>query len=254
MGLGKYFNVNAEGCSICCKLYADDPAVIRTVVLCGHGFGGNRDNRSAERFAERLISKNKGVAVIAFDWPCHGSDVRKTLRLEDCSEYLRLMIGFIRATYAPERLFAYATSFGGYLFLRYISEEGSPFDAVALRCPAVKMYETMTSTMIGEDDLARIEKGKPVTAGFDRKIKIDAGFMEQLKREDITGRDFTPFADEMLIIQGSADELVAPEPVERFADDNCIICEIVEGADHVFHDPVKMDKAIAMIASFFDLK
>ena len=62
----KYFNVNSNGCSISCKIYADDPAGVKNVILFGHGFGGNKDNKSAEKLAKRIISKNKGAALIIF--------------------------------------------------------------------------------------------------------------------------------------------------------------------------------------------
>ena len=39
----------------------------------------------------------------------------------------------------------------------------------------------------------------------------------------------------------------------RFADDNVIELVAVEGADHRFHDPKKMDQAVAAIISFFEL-
>jgi hypothetical protein len=61
--MNKYFTVNAEGCSIRCKLYAEGNADVRKVILFGHGFGGHKDNRAAERFALRVLEKNKGVAT-----------------------------------------------------------------------------------------------------------------------------------------------------------------------------------------------
>ena len=71
----KYFCINAEKHSIHCKIYLDDPKAIGTVVVFGHGFGGHKDNRAAEKFAARVLEKNKGAAVITFNWPCHGDDV-----------------------------------------------------------------------------------------------------------------------------------------------------------------------------------
>lgn len=47
------------------------------MVICTHGFGGNKENHSAAKFAQQLISKYKGYGAIVFDWPCHGQDARK---------------------------------------------------------------------------------------------------------------------------------------------------------------------------------
>ncbi len=88
--MDKYLSVNAEGCSIRARLYLPDRGEVRQAVLFGHGFGGHKDNRAAERFARRILEKNKGVAIVTFDWPCHGDDAHGSLRLADCGQYLRL--------------------------------------------------------------------------------------------------------------------------------------------------------------------
>ena len=250
----KAFSVNAEGCSIRCRLYADGAGPIGRVVLFGHGFGGHKDNRAAARFAGRMLEKNKGTALVAFDWPCHGEDVRKLLRLEDCSRYLRLTAAYIRSRWEDPALYGYATSFGGYLFLKYLSEEGNPFAKLALRCPAVDMYEGLSRNILTEAERDRLAHGKPVSAGFDRKVTIDRAFLESLREADITKRDFLPWADDIIILQGTRDEIVPFEAVKAFAEENVIEFEAVEGADHRFQDPRLMDRAIARILAFFGMK
>ncbi|MCR5575458.1 MAG: alpha/beta fold hydrolase [Oscillospiraceae bacterium] len=250
----KYFSINAEGCSIRCKLYTGDPAGVRSVILFGHGFGGHKDNKAAERFAGRVLEKNKGVAVVTFDWPCHGDDVRKALRLEDCDMYLRLVLAHIRDRFASPTVFAYAVSFGAYLFLKYISENGDPFAKTALRCPAVKMYEVLTSAIMTDEVREKLRRGKSAPVGFDRKIEIDRAFLDSLEQADVSQRDFLPYADELLILQGTKDEIVPFSTVRDFAEENVIEFVPVEGADHRFLDPAKMDFANAQILSFFGLK
>ena len=250
----KYFSVNAEGCSIRCKLYADDPAAVRKLIVFGHGFGGHKDNRAAERFALRVLEKNRGVATLCFDWPCHGDDVRKTLRLDDCETYLRLVLAYIENRFGAPELYAYATSFGAYLFLKYLSENGDPFEKLALRCPAVNMHELLTTVVMSEEDRERIAKGKAASVGFDRKIEIDRVFLDSLREADIARRDFLPYADELLIVQGTKDEIVSPAAVRAFAEDNVIELELIEGADHRFQNPAAMDRAIARILAFFALR
>lgn len=249
----KYFTVNSDGCSIRCKLYTNDDPVIGKVVLGGHGFGGHKDNKAAEKLAKHILSKNKGVVFITFDWPCHGEDVRKALRLDECSKYVKVMTEYVKSVYPSAELFGYATSFGGYLFLRYMLEAGNPFSKLALRCPAVGMYDVLMG-LVTEEDLKLISRGKPAFVGFDRKIRVDKQFIDSLKAEDITERDFTPFASDILIIQGTNDEIVPFETVERFADRNDIDFEAVEGADHRFLDPVKMDMAIELYTALYDMK
>ena len=250
----KYFTVNAGGCSIRCKLYAEGNADVRKVILFGHGFGGHKDNKAAERFALRALEKNKGVATVTFDWPCHGDDVRKTLRLEDCDAYLRLVLDHLRERYASPELYAYATSFGGYLFLKYISEHGSPFVKTALRCPAVNMYELLSAVIMHEDELERVRKGKTALVGFDRKVAVDRVLLDSLREAELRQRSFLDYADDLLILHGEKDELIPIAVVRAFAEENVIDFEAVEGADHRFQKPAAMEHANARILAFFGLR
>ena len=250
----KYFNVNSNGCSISCKLYTDDPSGVESVVLYGHGFSGHKDNRSAEKLAKRLISKNKGVALITFNWPCHGDDVRKTLRLEDCDTYLTEMLAHVASAYPGAALFGSATSFGGYLFLKYVSEHGNPFKKLALRSPAVGMYDLILNTVMTEEERKKLEKGKPALVGFDRKVKIDKFFIDSLKEADITQADFLDCSEDLLILHGTRDEVAPFEAARDFADRNLIEFEAVEGADHRFQDPAKMDVVLKRIPAFYGMK
>ncbi|MBQ2062300.1 MAG: prolyl oligopeptidase family serine peptidase [Oscillospiraceae bacterium] len=250
----KYFTINAEKLSIRCKAYFDNWKTPHTVIVCGHGFGGHKDNKAVERFAGRVLEKNKSVLILCFNWPGHGDDALKRISLDACDDYLRLVLAYIDHTWTPERLLGYATSFGGYLFLRYLSTHGNPFELLALRCPAVPMYEVLTGKILDPDAIERLSKGKPVSAGFDRKVEITSGFLEELKAEDIRKRDFLPYADDLLILHGVKDEIVPFEAVAAFADAYCLELIPFEKADHRFLDPRMMDLAIAQILEFFRLR
>ena len=248
----KNFDVNEKGCSIRCRLYCNAPGQIRRLVVFGHGFGGHKDNKAAARFAQKAIAKYKDVGVVTFNWPCHGDDGRKNLLLEDCDTYLDILLSYLREHWHTDRIYAYGTSFGGYLFLRYIHLYGSPFVRTALRCPAVNMYESMVSRIMSDGDLEKLEKGKPVLAGFDRKIKITGSFLADLKRDDIRTYDFIEESENIFILHGTRDEVIPFEECRKFADDNIIEFLPVENADHRFMDPVLMDFAIQKILSFYE--
>ena len=249
----RYFEVNEGGHNIRCKLYYQDLNNIRRIVLFGHGFGGHKDNSAAERFAQKLIAKHKTCAMVTFNWPCHGDDVKKKLRLDDCGTYLTLVLEHLRQKYQPEAFYCYATSFGGYLILKYISEQGNPFRKIALRCPAVNMYEVLTRTILSEEDHMRLEKGKDIPVGFDRKVPVGLSLLEELKENDIRNRDYLDYAEDILILHGTADEIVPYSAGYEFADNHLIEFISVDKADHRFRDPVKMDLAIKQILEFFAL-
>ena len=164
--LKRYFEINENGHNIRCKLYARELHDIHRVVIFCHGFGGHKDNAAAEKFAERMLSKQKGAAMITFNWPCHGDDVKKKLCLADCNAYLELVLSYARRQYQTEELYAYATSFGGYLTLKYIAEHGNPFRKIALRCPAVNMYDLLTKVIMTEEELAKLRERNDVKWTF----------------------------------------------------------------------------------------
>ncbi|MGX8692600.1 MAG: alpha/beta hydrolase [Clostridia bacterium] len=248
--LDRQFHINQNGCSICCLLYAPDNQIVERVVVYGHGFGGHKGTRAAQRFAEFVRTKQKGVAVLCFDWPCHGDDARKKLTLEDCSLYLDCVCDYVRTQFPAAKLQAYATSFGGYLMLRYIATQGNPFDKLALRCPAIPMHEVLTGSIVSPEEKEKLDKGKDALVGFDRKIRISRGFLESLRRSDVREMDFTPWRDDILILHGTKDEIVPISGVEAFAQKNSILCFRIGNADHRFIDAGKMREAITLIADF----
>lgn len=249
----KLFDINESGYSVRCKLYCSNTDAVKRVVIFGHGFGGHKDNRAAEKFAAKIISKHKDIGVITFNWPCHGDDARKNLLLSECDMYLTYVIEYAKKRFQTEELYAYATSFGGYLFLKYIAEHGNPFRKIALRCPAIKMYQSITNRIMTKDDREKILKGKPALVGFDRKIKIGKQFLEDLEESDITRNDYMDFADDILILHGTKDEVISFDDSAEFADQNVIEFVPVQNADHRFTDPKTMDYAIHTIIEFYDL-
>ena len=244
------YTVSRNGCNVSCKLYYEDKKAIRGVVLFGHGFGGHKDNRAAERFAQRALDKLK-LCTVTFNWPCHGDDVRKKLRLADCDGYLTAVIEDIQARYGHPRLLGYATSFGGFLFLKYMADHGDPFEKLALRCPAVDLYGIQTERIMTPAERERIERGKEAMVGFDRKVALDRTYLEEIRSVDLFRLDFTPYMGQVLILHGTRDEIVPLDMVRRFADDQLMELVLIDNADHRFQDPRAMDDAIKSIMEFF---
>lgn len=244
----RYFEINESGHNIRCKLYYGDLKTIRRVVVFCHGFGGHKDNGAAEKFAERLVSKYKGAAMVTFNWPCHGDDVKKKLALADCFTYLTMVAEHVKQRFSTEELYCYATSFGGYVTLRYILEQGNPFRRIALRCPAVNMLDALTASIMTADNREQLARGREVMVGFDRKVPVTNAFLEEIHTCDIREKDFLDFAEDLLLVHGTADEIIPFDEAFAFADNNLIEFVSVEGADHRFRDPKKME--IAMKAMF----
>lgn len=249
--LKKDFDVNIPGHCIRCKLYANELRGFRRVVLCGHGFGGHRGNRAMERYAERTLSKYKGTAVVVFDLPAHGDDVKKKLTLSDCDTYITAVTEYIRDSMHVSDIYVYATSFGAFLFLRYLQNHGNPYRKLAFRCPAVRMYQVMQGSILQSGDMEKLEKGKDAMIGFDRKVRISSDFLKELEAAELWEQPFFDFADDIFLLHGTKDEIIPIAQVTEFADNNCIELLTVEKADHRFSDPNTMDLATQAVNRFF---
>ncbi len=231
-------------------LHLANSRTFNRVVICTHGFGGSKDAGNITKFAEKELSKYKEDAVIAFDWPCHGKDARKKLTIAECMEYLETVVSYTKETLNAEYIYNYSVSFGGYLTLKYVAEKNNPFTKIALRAPAIPMYDLMMKN-ISKDDLPKLEKGKEVMVGFDRKMKVDKDLFEELRQGDVRKYEYFDWADNMMILHGTKDTIVPIEDSQAFAENNVIEFIPVENADHPFREPKYMDLAIHHIIEFF---
>lgn len=248
----RYFEINGQGHNVRCKLYYNDLQAVGRAVLFCTGFAGHKDNNAAHRLAEKLLGKHADAALLVFNWPAHGDDVKKKLALADCDAYLTLVLNELKTRFGIDRPDGCATSFGGYLTLKYTAEHGFPFRRLALRCPAVPMYEVLTNTIMRFDDYDRVMKGKDILVGFDRKIVVTRAFLEELRENDIRQRNYLDWADDLLIVHGTADEVVPFESSRAFAEQNVIELIPVERADHRFQNPKHLDLAIKYFLQFFE--
>lgn len=252
--MDKYFTINENKCSIHCRLFVPDSGEIRNVVISMHGFAGSKDSSSTVKLAARMLPSHKTTAVLTFDWPCHGSDSSPKISLSLCSQYLNTVLNYTKEHFAGARLYATGISFGGYLLLKYIAENGNPFVRIALRSPAVVMYSVLTETIMNEPDIDSLKKNGYAVVGFDKKIKISAAFINELHEADLTKRDYSIFADELCLIHGKKDEIVPFEAVENFAEANGLLLLPVEGADHRFVDKSRMSTALSDMIEFLDVE
>lgn len=250
--MNKYFDINEQGFSIRCKLYYNKEfRGLKNIVIATYGFGGNKDNKAIEKFADRITTKYKSFGVVCFDWPCHGMDARNKLIAEECLTYLELVTAYVKQEMKAEKVFNYSSSFGAYITLRYFHERGeNPFVKTAFRCAAIKMYDAMTKH-ITEDEWALLDKGKEILRGHERKLRLSKEFYEDLKAHEVFDKDFLEYADDIIMIHGSKDEAAPIETAQEFSENNVIELVTVENADHPFSNPDYMDLAIQKMIEFF---
>ena len=231
----KKFDIIDSNNSIKCKMYCNNPHDFNTIIISCHGFAGSKENNTTKKLAETFLDKYK----------------KQKLRLSDCNDYLNSVINYVKEELKVDNILSQATSFGGYLVLKYINENNNPFNKIAFRCPALNMYDILINKTMTEEEVNKVNKGKPVLVGFRRKIKVDKEILDEIKENDVTKLDFIDESEKILIVQGTEDELVDFDIVKEFADNNIIDFKPVEGADHRFNSPADLRKFIDYVEELY---
>ena len=247
----KYFEINEDNLNIKCKLYYKDINNIDDIIISCHGFGGSKENNASKKLAKHVLDHFDNIALITFDWPCHGKDVRQKLSLLDCNNYFNKVIDYSCRKFDIRDLYLNATSFGGYLALKYIRENENPFKKIVLRCPAVNMYDVLYNNILTDEDRKDLSKNKSVLSGFERKVRITPELIEDLKNYDITKWNYNDYSDDILIVHGQKDELVSVENVKNFCKKNDISFISIENTDHMFTNPILMKEYVLFASAFF---
>ena len=214
------------------------------ILLCLHGFAGDKESSVIEAIGTNL-QKNY-ITTIAFDWPCHGEDENKDkLTIELCFDYLEEIVDLIKSkNNLPINIFA--TSFGAYLFLHYLTITNEKFNKVILRAPAIDMqhiiYKIIKEHGYSENDA----KTKILNLGYGREVLLDKTFISQLKLP-VFNLQNKPF---LYIIQGKKDDLVDYKFNEEYLKNNFLKKHKVyyfNGADHRFKNPGEKEKIIEIV-------
>ena len=116
------------------------------------------------------------------------------------------------------------------------------------------LLQFMWERICTEENKAILAKGKDVMAGFDRKVMIDQNFLDSLKEADIRKWDYLDYADDILIIHGTKDEIVPIDAGKNFADENVIEFIAIEDADHRFQDLNKLKLAHSYMIEFYSAR
>lgn len=242
-----YFQLKDNGLCINCKLYTASQTIKR-VILFGHGFSGNKDNRTAQVLFEEISRSDQTSAMVTLDFPAHGDDTSGTLTVERCLQYISTVLNYIRAELKPDGIYGGGVSFGGYLMLRYIAEHGNPFQKLVLRSPAVNMYHVLTKQLMCAEEVSRCLAGEVILVGSSNKVAVKRELIASLEKSDILNYPYKPFASDIYLVHGVDDAIVSFECVKQFAEANGIPYTAVEAAGHHFADPEKLNKAIGLMA------
>ncbi len=201
---------------------------IKGYILALHGFCGDMESSVINQLAERMTSH--GLAVAAFNFPGHGtSEADEYFSLYNCRKDMSEVINYANKKYgfeSPDAVFA--TSFGGYVTLQNMNDIPAE-TKIILRAPAVNMQRSFGKFI---NNMAVFRKNGQQIMGFERKLTVPYSFYTELENNYILEHDFQR---SMLIIHGDRDDIVLPEDMKIFCQNNPFATlEVIKGADHRF--------------------
>lgn len=224
----------------------------KLVLLCLHGFGGDKDSSVIAALMKGL--DEDGVGVVTFDWPAHGeSDAPDSeLTVENCLVDLDLCVKVIRQVTGKE-ISCFATSFGGYIATLYRMAHPDAFLRLILRSPALKMAEVYRG-LLTDEEYERLMQGGKIVQGFERKMQLDRRFYDSLKAHDAYRVD-PPYPWNIMILQGDRDDVVDPNDIRAYAErykEKKMRLEILEGTDHRYGNPGEKERVVELTKNFLE--
>ena len=243
----RYFDIGKTPC----KVYLPEGGQAAYAVLAVHGFGSSKESPTITALAQTMCPA--GTAVYCFDFPAHGAhpDDGSAFTVQACADTLLSVARHMRKTHDQSiGMSVFASSFGGYMALRCLdglSEILGDGFALVLRAPAVKMADTLEQVLIA-DQMDELEQQGAVEVGFSRKFEMHASFLDELRECNVC----VPYARPMLVIHGSADDIVPPPDIDEFMAVNPLAQLVrIPGAGHVLEGEEQLAKGMGAARSYF---
>ncbi len=217
------------------------------ILLCLHGFGGDKESSVIAALRDEL--DKKGIGVAAFDWPAHGKSMAKDeeFRVEECLSYLDHAVAALEEKWKGKALNAFATSFGGYITMLYLDRNPSAFSRVILRSPAIRMDKVFRN-LLSDEEFNKLKSGEKLTLGYERPMQIAYDFYEDLEKNRLFEK--ACHTGDILIMQGDKDDVVDPEDTKEYADRIHAGWKVFEGTDHRYKRPGELEQIVKTTERF----
>lgn len=245
-----------NGNSIPC--IAEIPKDCRRIVIVIHGMCSSKESSNAAFLLNFM--PQRGIGVIAYDQPGHGSEGAKAeeLRIDNCMESLRAVEDYIREGYPHAEVCYFASSFGAYILGIYLARHLNSGRKAFMRCAAVCFPQIILGNADAEQDSDKRaelkEKGYvEVKIGGDDPVRFSLGFFEDLKDNDLY-RIFEEKAPQdvaMQFVHGEKDPLVPVAAVKGFVSKYGYPIAVVPDEGHSICDHMESPYFVAELAYDF---
>jgi alpha/beta superfamily hydrolase len=226
---------NYEGKKLSSLLFTPSSEV-QGVVIAAHGFRGAKENSNRIcSLAAKLVPL--GLVVLAFDFAGSGESEGDfaDLTLTGQSRDLQAVMDWVEAQgWSP--IILLGRSFGGSTVLIRAAQDERARGIILWSTP-VFLQETFSTTMA--EEYHQLEMGKPVIIRDDwGEFRLNPSFVSDINRQDMDQHLKSVSGRPVLIIHGTADEIVKPRNAEYIYNKVGSRAELhlIEGSDHRFVD------------------
>lgn len=228
------------------------PADPKGIVIAVHGFTSSRDCSTYQMLLRRM--PEAGYGVLGIELPGHGTaeSSREPLRIEGCLNSIAAADAYCAVNYPGIEVFYFASSFGAYLTMLYMTKREHIGKKAFLRSAAVDMPTLVVKEHPNEEEQKKLDALKTTgyyDEGFDglgRPVRITMEFYRDLAETDLF-EIFNSGDSRFMMAHGAEDAVISPKAAREFATKFQIPLTMYEGEGHSLAGAAEQlaDQAIA---------
>ncbi len=216
----------------------------KEMVIGIHGFAGDKESSVLIALAKELAEDN--ITMLTYDLPCHSENISdKPLNLKECIDSVNEAYKYVKSNYGDLDISFFATSFGAYILLNFLSDNDVECKNIILRAPAIFMHKTLTDNIMPEFKYTLSDLETPKEFGYNYPVYVDKTFYNDLVNQKLDERYISKHF--LNVIQGKKDNVVSPKDNAEFFENKCsgnYNIYYFENADHRFKNPGELDEII----------
>lgn len=228
--------------SHCIPCVADIPDGCNKIVILIHGLSSSKESENAsymmKYFAER------GVGVIAYDQPGHGTGEAKneSLLLKNCLDSLSSVEKYLEERYPDAEICYFGSSFGGYVLGIYLARNLNSGRKAFMRCSAVAFPQMIVGDVHTEPDPEAVRlldmQGYMDAVVDGRNVRFLKEFLEELRANSMADiyNEALPDNAELFFVHGEKDSVVPVDTTKDFAEKHGYPIIIIPNEGHSISD------------------
>jgi len=188
------------------ELITNGKEEFKNIVLCFHGFGGNKWG-DAYSGLKKILDNS---LVCSFDSCGHGESeiVSEDMRLDVALEEIDGVVGFLKQENSDKPIILVAVSYGAYRVMQYLIKYRPEIKRVVYVNPAFKMLEVLEK--VKDFKYADLKDGEKIVMKKSLNKFIKKDFLDDLLKNDLYSKKYD-LGYETFVVIGTRDSLI---PVE----------------------------------------